>query len=312
MGILALMTAREDFTVEADDGHPVAARWWAPASPQGLVQIVHGMAEHCARYERVAEKLNEAGWAVIAHDHRGHGATAAANDLGHYGDEGGLRRVVADMRRVRREGRARQPEGRLVLLGHSMGSFLSLFDQCDAPGEVDALVLSGSNELGGAAVKAGRAVAKLERLRLGKRGKSALLAFLSFGSFNKAFQPVRTEFDWLSRDADEVDAYIADPLSGFRCTNQLWVDFLGALDRLGDPAFRRRLPSTLPVYLMAGEKDPVGGARGVAALEAQLRGAGLTDVTRKIYPGGRHEMFNETNRDEVVSDLIAFLAEQRA
>lgn len=306
--MLPRMTAREDFTIEADDGQTVATRWWSPeGTPRGLVQIVHGMAEHCLRYDRVARRLNDAGWAVIAHDHRGHGETASPDDLGHYADDDGLRRVIADMRRVRREGRERQADGALVLLGHSMGSFLSLFDQCDAPGSIDALVLSGSNELGGPLVKAGRAAAKLERLRQGKRGKSGALAYLSFGSFNKAFEPVRTEFDWLSRDPDEVDAYIADPLCGFRCTNQLWIDFLGALDRLGRPDFRGRLPASLPVHLMAGEQDPVGGEKGVTALEGQLRAAGLRSLTRKIYPGGRHEMFNETNRDEVLSDLIAVL-----
>lgn len=301
---------RTDHSLDTDDGHALAVYTWTPdAEPRGLVQIVHGLAEHARRYDAIAEALTDAGWAVVAHDQRGHGQTATDETLGHYADEGGWRRVVEDVRAVRAFGRERAPEGPVVLLGHSGGSFVSLSDQIDAPGTVDRLILSGSNQGGGALVKAGIWVAKLERLRQGPRGKSAVVDFLSFGSFNKAFEPARTKFDWLSRDPAQVDRYVDDPRCGFLCSNQLWIDLLGALIELGRIDRLRRLPKTLPVYLFCGALDPVSDAsKGVVALGDQLRAAGLEDVTVKVYPEGRHEMFNETNRDEVVADLLAWLA----
>lgn len=300
----------EELTLEAPDGHRIAARFRAAdAEARGLVQVAHGLAEHCARYARFADALAAAGWAVVTHDHRGHGKSArSARELGHFADEDGWLRVREDLRQVRAAGRERVPEGPLVLFGHSMGSFISLSDQLDAPGSVDRLVLSGSNQGGGALVSAGLAAAKLERLRQGKRGKSKLLAFLSFGSFNKGFEG-RTEFDWLSRDEAEVDRYVADPWCGFDATNQLWIDLLEALLDNGRPERLRRIPPELPIYLLAGDRDPVSqGGKGVRALERQLRDAGARDVTRRLYADARHEMLNETNRDEVVADLVAWLA----
>ena len=144
----------------------------------------------------------------------------------------------------------------------------------------------------------------------GARGKSSLLAFMSFGTFNKPFEPAPTKFEWLSRDREEVDRYVRDPRCGFRCTNQLWIDLLEALIELGAPRRLARLPKDLPVHLVAGTRDPVSDmSKGIEALHAQLRAAGLTRVTKKLYPEARHELLNETNRDEVVRDLLAWLDE---
>jgi len=299
----------EDFTLDARDGHTIHAKYRAAdGDARGLIQIAHGMAEHCARYERVADRLAGAGWAVVIHDHRGHGPDCPEPDLGHFADRDGWQKVREDLRQVREAGRERQPEGKLVLLGHSMGSFIAISDQIDARGSVDALVLSGSNVGGGPLVRVAQVPARIERRRQGRRGKSKLLAFLSFGSFNKGFEG-RTDFDWLSRDDAEVDAYVADDRCGFDCTNQLWVDLLGALEDNGRPDRLARIRGDLPVYIFGGSRDPVSaGGEGLVALERQLRDAWLTNVRRRIYPDGRHEMLNETNRDEVVEDLLEWLA----
>ncbi|MEZ4336344.1 MAG: alpha/beta hydrolase [Sandaracinaceae bacterium] len=294
----------------AEDGHRIAAKMCMPeGTPRGLVQISHGMAEHQARYGRVADALAAQGWAVVTHDHRGHGASAPIErDLGHFADEDGWRKVRADLQQVRAAGRERAPDGPVVLLGHSMGSFIALSEQIHEGGNVDRLVLSGSNVGGGPLVSAGLVAAKAERLRQGKRGKSKVLAFLSFGSFNKGFEG-RTEFDWLSRDEAEVDKYVADPWCGFDCTNQLWVDLLEALADNGRAERLRRIPSDLPVYILSGDRDPVSqGGKGVRALEKQLRAVGIRDLTTQLYRDARHELFNETNRDEVLADLTEWLA----
>lgn len=304
----------EEHTLEAPDGHSIPVYFWASEGDRGLVQIAHGMAEHASRYEALAGHLVEHGWSVIAHDHRGHGKSVKKGDvLGHFADREGWTRVLEDLRQVRAFGRERASAGQLCLFGHSMGSFISMSDQIDAPGGVDLLVLSGSNAGGGALASAGLWIAKLERLRQGRRGKSGLVAYLSFGSFNKPFEPARTEFDWLSRDPEQVDLYVNDPLCGFRCTNQLWIDLIETLLMLGKTSQLARIPSEVPIYLFSGRRDPVSGknAEGVDRLTAQLREGGARDVEERIYEDGRHEMLNDVVRDEVMADLTSWLDRHR-
>lgn len=300
----------DDFALKADDGVQIACVRWSPddGAPKAIVQILHGMSEHCLRYARLAERLTAAGYVVYAHDHRGHGRTAKdERNVGHYADTDGWQRVIADLRMVGEHARSEHPELRMIVLAHSMGSFMAQHVLEHFPADYDAYALSGSNALGGPLVTAGKQAAKLERLRQGPRGKSALLEFLSFGSFNDAFKPARTAHDWLSRDPIEVDKYIADPRCGFRCTNQLWVDLLGALEALGHADWKR-VPKGTPVYLFAGDRDPVGNkGKGVEELGRRLSRAGISRLEVKLYPEARHETLNEINRDDVMSDLIGWM-----
>jgi alpha-beta hydrolase superfamily lysophospholipase len=134
------------------------------------------------------------------------------------------------------------------------------------------------------------------------------LTRLSFGAFNDAFKPCRTAFDWLSRDPAEVDQYVADPRCGFAVTTTLWVDVLDAIAEISRPGMQARIPKDLPIYIFGGSEDPVGEkTRSVAQLAGALRAAGVRSVNSRFYPGGRHEMLNETNREEVERDLIAWL-----
>ena len=303
------MTTRE-FTLQASDGQSLALYHWAPAGDaRAVVQISHGMAEHGARYARLGEALAAEGYAVYASDHRGHGKTAAAeDDLGFFAAKDGWARVIADLHEINRHLASEHPDVPRCLLGHSMGSLASLSYLETHPGSVDAAVLSGTANAGTLLHEAGVLIAKLERLRQGPRGRSRLIAFMSFGSFNNDFKPARTAFDWLSRDAHEVDLYVADPRCGFDCTNQLWIDFLEGLIDLARPDRLARIPKQLPVYLFAGARDPVGEkGKGVEAIVAKLRGAGVEPVTMRLYEDARHETLNETNRDEVTADLIAWL-----
>ena len=300
----------EELTVTGDDGKPIAVYRWTPdREAHAIVQIVHGMAEHARRYAPLARVLCAGGYAVFAQDLRGHGRSIQSPaEKGHLADEGGWARVLGDVEAVRQRAREAHPGAPICLLGHSGGSFVSQDFVSAHPHAYQGLVLSGSNVGGGPLVALGRVIARLERLRQGPRGRSALIDTMSFGGFNKAFAPARTRFDWLSRDEAIVDAYLADPLCGFRCTNQFWIDLLDALARISTPEALASFPRDLPIYVLAGSRDPVSrGTRGLVALLAAFRRAGLTNVTHEFFPEARHEIFNETNRDEVFAKLVAWL-----
>ena len=295
-----------EFDFRADDGQTLLARRWLPEGPpRAVVQIAHGLAEHSARYARLAAALNAAGYAAYANDHRGHGPKAAAADLGHFADEGGWDKVVGDLWTLNRLIAAEQPGVRIVFLGHSLGSFLGRGFIAKHSDALAGVALSGSNGKPPAIATLGRLIAREERLRLGKRGKSDPILQLWFGEFNKPFKPARTAFDWLSRDEKEVDAFVADPLCGFPFTTQLAIDVLDALPRVTGPASLAPLRKDLPIYVFSGERDPVGA--NIKGLIQDLKAAGFTQLTTRIYPGARHETLNETNRDEVTRDLIGWL-----
>ncbi len=304
---------RDTFLLDTHDGFPVVVHHWEPRAPaRGVVNLAHGMAEHASRYGYLGEALIDAGYAVYAEDHRGHGDTAAtADDLGFFAEQRGWATVLDDLHRVTLRARAEHPDVPLFLLGHSMGSFLAQQYLFTFPAEIDGLVLSGSNGPNGALAGAGAMVARAERRRLGPRGRSPLLDKLTFGAYNKPFEPARTSFDWLSHDPAQVDAYIDDPRCGFIATTQFYLDLfaglgvIGRLDRLVDGA-----RTDLPVYVFAGTDDPVGGTKGITKLLEHYAAAGLSDVQHRLYDGGRHEMLNETNRDEVIGELLGWLGAQ--
>jgi alpha-beta hydrolase superfamily lysophospholipase len=272
-----------------------------------VVQIAHGLAEHGGRYGPLAAALTDAGYAVYANDHRGHGHTAASPaDLGFLAASDGWRKCVDDLGIVHRRIADDHPGLPIVLLGHSMGSFLVQQFAAEHGDALAGLVLSGSDGKPSLLAQAGRLIARFERLRLGPRGRSPLLHSLSFGAFNKSFEPARTPADWLSRDRAEVAAYIADPLCGFRSTVQLWIDLLDGWSRI-DPS---RLPKRLSLYVITGTRDPVSAnGRGVERLLAAYRAAGMEEVTSRFYADARHELFHEINYQEVTRDLIAWLDE---
>jgi len=297
---------RSEFELRTDDGRSLLARRWLPEGrPRAVVQIAHGLSEHSARYVRLAAALNAAGYAVYANDHRGHGPKAAPADLGHFADDGGWGKVVGDFWTMNRLIAKEQPGVPIIFLGHSLGSFLGQGFVAEHSDALAGAVYSGSSGKPPAIATLGRLIARAERLRLGKRGKSQLLGQMWFGAYNKPFAPARTEFDWLTRDEKEVDAYVADPYCGFPFTTQLAIDVLDALPSLSSPQSLARIRKDLPIYVFSGERDPVGA--NIQGLIDALKGAGFTRLTTRIYPGARHETLNETNREEVTRDLVAWL-----
>ena len=293
------------FTLATANGVSLFVYRWLPnAPPKAVVQIVHGLAEHAARYARVAEALCSAGYAVYADDHRGHGRTARTPaELGLFAERDGWTKCIDDLWLLNRRIATDHLGLPIVLLGHSLGSFMTQYFICEHGEALAAAVLSASN--GKPPPIVALLLARLERLRLGQRGHSPLMQALFFGAFNKPFAPARTPFDWLSRDSAEVDKYIADPLCGFEATVQLYIDVLQGLRETAKPSRQARIPKTLPIYILNGSRDPVSD--NVDQLLDAYRAAGLTQVVHKVYSDGRHESFNETNRDVVTRDLIAWL-----
>jgi alpha-beta hydrolase superfamily lysophospholipase len=282
--------AATSFTVPGSDGAKVAAYRWEPAgAARGAVQIVHGLGEHVRRYEHLATTLAGAGFLVQGHDTRGHGATIADGaEPGVIGAEG-WRASIDDIGVLVGRLRTDVPGVPVVLLGHSMGSFAVQQYIAEHSDDVDVVVLSGT------------AAADL---------MPALDSDvpLDLSGFNAPFEPARTGYEWLTRDEAQVDAYVADPLCGFGYdVAGAKAVYAGAL-AAADPQRVAGIRHDLPVYIVVGEVDPVGDElASVRTLVDRYRNAGLTDVELKVYPGARHEVFNETNRDEVERDLLRWL-----
>ncbi|QDG56609.1 alpha/beta hydrolase [Pseudomonas sp. NIBRBAC000502773] len=296
------------FWLTANDRSRLYVNHWMPDGPaKAVVMLSHGMAEHSGRYARLAEALGSAGYGVYAPDQRGHGRTADEGTLGLYAEKDGWNKVVGDLASLNQHIGQQHPGLPIILLGHSMGSYLAQAYLLHHSASLHGAILSGSNFQPVALYRAARLIARAERLRQGVRGRSALIEFLSFGSFNKAFKPNRTAFDWLSRDPNEVDKYINDPLCGFRCTNQLWIDLLGGLQQISKASNLAQIDPGLPILVMGGECDPVSEGKRLKSLADALREAGSQHLQLNIYPQARHEVFNETNRDEVTADVLRWL-----
>ena len=306
------MATLRTFTFSSSDGrHTCHGSCWQPARdlPRGVVQIVHGVAEHMGRYEWFARFLAGHGYAVCGADHLGHGRTGAEDGkFGYFGPRRGWELVTRDVRRLRLMAGDRFPGVPYFLLGHSMGSFLTRTYLCRYPGTVDGAILSGTGQENALLVGAGKALAGLIAHVRGPEAVSPLVNELSLGSYNKQFRPNRTGADWISRDEKVVDAYLRDPWCTFTPTVGMFRDMLGGLQYIASPAALAQMDPDTPVYLFSGDQDPVGGnGAGVRKVYGYFEKQGTRDLTMKLYPGGRHEMLNELNREEVYADVLAWL-----
>ncbi|MEV0437103.1 alpha/beta hydrolase [Nocardia sp. NPDC050413] len=279
------------FSFSSTDGTEIHVRSWLPSDtePQGIVQIAHGMGEHSERYGHLAERLSALGFAVYADDHRGHGLSMGEVP-GELGPDG-WNLLVADLVALTEILRERHPGLPVTLFGHSLGSFAVQQYILDHADLVDDVVLCGSTAVDGLFAEIAAA-------------GGDLTAF-----FNARFQPTRTDADWISRDETQVDAYIADPWCGFAIDpTNLGELATVATERLAKPVVR----PDLPVYVMVGDQDPLNaGLRLSDLLVQRYRDAGLTDLTYRVYPGARHEVLNEVDRDEVEAELAAWITRAR-
>ena len=299
------------FTLTTPDGTEVFVNRWlpdgdAPGAVKGVVQVSHGMAEHSSRYARFAERLTGRGYAVYASDHRGHGRTSGTRGV--FAADEGWQTVVDDLRAVTDRALEEHPGLPVFLVGHSMGSFLARSYAAQHGASLAGLVLTGTAGSAGPLGNVGVLLATAQARIRGHEHVSGLLNSLTFGQYNAAFKPTRTDFDWLSRDPAEVDTYVADPDCGFVFTAGGFVDLLKGLAAVNSDRVVSRIPKTLPVHLASGSMDPVGNkGKGVQAVADQLRRVGVEDVTVTIWPDARHEILNETNRDEVETELADWI-----
>ncbi|MFC4257649.1 alpha/beta hydrolase [Marinobacter lacisalsi] len=293
--------------MDAADGTEVHYRYWAAASePHAVVQVVHGAAEHSGRYDRFARFLNQRGYAVYATDHRGHGQTRVRS--GELGDAGpdAWNRFVSDEIQLSTIIHKEHPDADLVLFGHSMGSFIAQDYITRQPELIDGLVLSGTAY--GPAPPQDLLDAVETAAEQDPLGDSQIWAGI-FTDFNKPFSD-EPGYQWLSRDEAEVQKYIDDPLSGFAFSNDLVRDFFHGMAALRDPAREQNIPEDLPILVIQGELDPVGNnLEATKALLERYKQLGLTDVEHQFYDDARHELLNETNREQVQADVLSWLNE---
>lgn len=304
------MAVFSEFTFPSKDGsHRIACYQWSPEGEiRAVVQIVHGVVEHMGRYGAFARFLADRGYLVVGGDHLGHGKTVDDGKYGYLGRKNGWTLATADVRSLRVLMGERCPGVPYFLFGHSMGSFLVRTYLCAYPGTVSGAILSGTGQEKAALVAAGRALASAVCALKGPDTVSDLVYDLALGGYNRQFRPNRTSADWISRDEAVVDSYLADPFCTFKPTAGLFRDMMEGLQYISDRKNLAMMDPRTPVYLFSGDNDPVGAnGKGVEKVYGYFKAAGTTDLTMKLYPGGRHEMLNEINRDEVCADVLAWL-----
>ncbi len=308
------MTAAEQtFIFSAPDDHQIYCHRWPVKKPRAIVQIVHGGAEHGGRYARLASSLNEQGYAVYAEDHRGHGRTGEINGkLGHMGEANAFERVCDDVIALGKRAQVENAEVPLVILGHSLGSLITQRILLHHSDMYEAAVLSGSPDILNVA-----AAAELVHTEVDRVGRNQVSEVLESGiveGFAAAFPEASSPHAWLSRDEEEISKYEQDPWCGFALCAGAWQDLISAMVVTSEiSAVAAGVRKNLPVYMLSGSEDPVhNGWQAIERIAGNYRRCGLEDISVRRYEGGRHEMFNESNREEVTAELIEWLAAKLA
>lgn len=298
-----------DFYFKSSGGIQLRACRWEPAEkPKAVIQIIHGIAEHVARYDHFARYLASQGCLVVAEDHMGHGKSICEEiPQGYF--SGGWENAVEDCCLLMRKTMAEHPGVPYIIFGHSMGSFLARSILIKYPDSgITAAVICGSAWMPAAVLQAGKLMSGLLMRGDAAKKPSDTLQKTMFGGYDKRIENPRTACDWLTRDESVVDAYMADPLCGFAPTPALANAMMNGLLYNQKTANLKRMKKELPVHFIAGGEDPVGGyGDGVRKAAQMFIASGMKHVSVKLYPGCRHEIHNELNRDEVYEDVAAWI-----
>ena len=302
------------YIFKSEDYRDISAIKWIPEDDQeivGAVQIIHGMAGHMERFEEFAQFLNKNGFVVIGNDHRGHGKSLESEgDTGFFAEKDGWEMVLKDVRKVTKQLKEQHRDLPIFLFAHSMGTFFAR-DYITRWGEdISGVILSATSHKSMALIKLLGVLVRIELFLRGLRHRSTFFNNLSFGSFNKPFEPgAPTSFEWISRDREIVDAYVKDPLCGFVCTSSFFRDLSYGLKKIYSPSSYSQTPKNLPIFLYSGEEDPLGGKKGqlVKDVLKKYKNAGIEDITMELNPGGRHESINEINRQEIFVKMLDWI-----
>lgn len=305
------MPTFKDFYFNSSTGkNKIHARMCVPdTEPRAIVQIIHGIAEYIDRYDEFMSFLADNGIIAVGTDHLGHGKSIESEEqTGFFAYENGWDYAVRDEEVLRLAMHENYPELPIIVFGHSMGSFMARTLLIRYPDAFNAAIISGTGNQGSALVNGGLFMGNLVTGLKGAHHYSKFLNNLAFGSYNKIYENPKTEYDWLSRDEANVQKYIDDPLCGFIPSCSLFRDMMTGVKFITNKKNLTAMNKDMPVYFMSGEMDPVGECgKGVQKAYNNFLEAGMKDVSIKLYPGGRHEMLNEINKDEVYSDILTWL-----
>ena len=305
------MGRMSDFHFPSANGvNEIHCRLWTPdGGVRGVVQMVHGVAEHIGRYNDFAEFLTSHGFAAVGDDHLGHGLSVRDDsELGWFAENDGWDLLIKDEKTLRDRMQESYPGTPLVLLGHSMGSFIARTYIGEHPDDFTACILSGTGHTSAVVCSAGLAMARSEVRRRGSKYRSAALQKMAFGSYLKGIQDPIGSHDWICRDPEVIRAYTDDPLCGWTATAGLMRDMMTGLSLIRRGSHMRKMNRDMPVLFISGTADPVGSwGKGVPTVANRFLSVGMRDITLKMYPEARHEVLNELNRQEVWMDVLTWL-----
>lgn len=305
------MAHKEDFYFNSTSGTTKihAVRYIPDGKIRAILQISHGMVEYIERYESFALFLNSNGILVTGNDHLGHGKSInSVNDLGYFAKDNGNHAVLYDLYQLTRITKEIYPGIPYFLLGHSMGSFYARQYLCEFGQELDGAIIMGTGCQPYPLVQTGRLLTSIVALFAGWNYRCNFINNLAFGSYNKHFEPARTSKDWLSKDTDIVDKYVADKYCNFVFTVNAYYNMFTGISRLYNKKLLNGMPKKLPVFFVSGEEDPVGDyGKGVLKAVDMFKNAGMQNIKVKLYPTDRHEILNETDREQVYDDIYSWL-----
>lgn len=290
-----------------------AVEWIPDGEVKAVLQICHGMVEYIDRYHDFAEYLCEKGYFVVGHDHLGHGESVCSeSEYGFFGGKNGNQYVIGDIHNLREKTAGRYPDKPYFMLGHSMGSFLlRQYIQRHGRG-LQGAVIMGTGDKPAIVLTAGKILCNILMKMKGDHYRSQLVNNMAMGSYNEHFAPTRTASDWLTKDTKIVDEYVSNPWCSFSFTVSAFYCMFCGMQELTKKEKMDRIPKRLPLYFVAGDQDPVGGfGKDVDKVYNRYKKCGIKDVSLNLYPGDRHEILNETDRDQVYQDIYEWLEARR-
>lgn len=306
---------RDEFYFPSKDGNTEihTIEWKPEGEVRAVLQICHGMVEYIKRYDEFAQFLCEKGFYVVGNDHLGHGKSVQSkSEYGFFEKKYGNACVLGDIHTLRQRTVKKYPEMPYFMLGHSMGSsLLRQYIQMYGNGLSGVVLMGVVTDHRRSSLLFVKQLCRLMAAVRGWHYRSRMVDDLVTGSFNKKFKPSVTRADWITSDKEHLDAYVTDPLCSFMFTVNAYYSMMAGMLGMQKKENISMIPKSLPVLFVSGAEDPVGNfGKGVRKVCEIYKSAGLRDVSLKLYEGDRHEILNETNREQVYQELYEWFEEK--